>query len=125
MTQVRIVAGTTYEVMHDERRQASERLASELRKAGFEVDLEIIDYAPGRRGLGAVEWTLIFIGTNVAVSLINSLTSDLYQGAKDMLQKRRKNKRAGTLGFRIYGPNGEVLREWTTSEDNESREDPG
>lgn len=67
MTQVRIVAGTAYEVMHDERRQASEHLASKLREAGLEVDLEIIDYAPGRRGLGAVEWTLIFIGTNVAV----------------------------------------------------------
>ena len=119
--QVRISVGKAYEVMHDERRWAAEGLAKELRQTGLDVELEIIEYVPGRRGLGPMEWTAIFIGTNVAIALINALTQDLYQRAKDMLRSRRKAKggKGVHLGFKIYGPKNEVLREWTTKEDDD------
>jgi len=78
------------------------------------VDLEIVEYVPGRRGLGPVEWTAIYIGARVAESLVSSITEDAYERAKEMLRSRRRAKRAkGTpgahLGFTIYRPNGEEL----------------
>jgi hypothetical protein len=90
MAGVRIRAGRAYEVMQDERRWATEGFTKELQQLGLNVDLEIIDYVPGRRGLGPVEWTEIFIGTTVATSIITNLTNDLYQRTKDMLRSRRK-----------------------------------
>lgn len=124
---VRIRAGHAYEVMQEERRWATEGFAKELRQLGLDVDLEIIEYVPGRRGLGPIEWTEIFVGTAVATSIITNLTNDLYQRAKDMLRSRRKaNKAAGrgrhNLGFTIYGPEGEELRKWTTKDDDEKKE---
>ncbi len=124
---VRIRAGRAYEVMQDERRWATEGFAKELRQLGLDVDLEIVEYVPGRRGLGPIEWTEIFVGTTVATSIITNLANDLYQRAKDMLRSRRKaNKAAGrgrhNLGFTIYGPKGEELRKWTTNDNNEDEE---
>jgi hypothetical protein len=121
---VRIAAGHAYEVMQDERRWATEGFAKELRQLGLSVDLEITEYVPGRRGLGPVEWTAIFIGTTVATSLISSITEDLYQRAKDLLRSRRKANKAASrgrhnLGFTIYGPKGEELRKWDTRDDDE------
>jgi hypothetical protein len=39
----------------------------------------------------------------------------MHQRAKEMLRARKASGRSrAKLGFRIYGPKGEVLREWTT-----------
>jgi hypothetical protein len=114
-----------YEVMQDERREATAEFARWLRSIGMSVDLEVIEYVPGRRGLGPVEWTEIFVGTTVATSLIGNITTDLYNGAKKLLRQRREAKRKATgnpgvhLGFTIRGPDNEELARWTTREDEE------
>ncbi len=108
--------------MSEDRRIATEAFAAELRRKGLSVDVDVTEYVPGRRGLGPVEWTGIFIGTTVATSIISGITDDLYQKAKDFLRYRKKHKigRPNT-GFTIYGPNGEELRKWTTKEDDEAQ----
>lgn len=112
---VRIAIGRATEVMHEERRSATVAFADQLRTAtGLNVDLEITEYQPGRRGLGPIEWTAIFIGTNVATNLISDLTSDLYNRAKKMLLDRNAKGGRSNKGFVIYGPDGEVLRRWDT-----------
>ncbi len=121
--QVRISAGKAYENMSDERRWATEGLARELRQLGLDVDLEIIERIPKRMGLGPIEWTAIFIGQSVAAALISSVVNDMYQRAKDMLRSRRRAGEVRQMGFRIYGPKGEVLEEWTTKEDEQERAD--
>jgi len=68
MADVRINAGHAYEVMQDEWRWATEGFAKELRQLGMDLELEIIEYVPGRLGLGPVKWTEIFIGRTVATS---------------------------------------------------------
>jgi hypothetical protein len=115
-----IRAGHAYEVMHQDRRIATEEFANDLRRWGLSVEAEITEYIPGRRGLTPVEWTAIVIGTSVGKRLLDNLVDDLYQAAKDFLRKRlRKGSTRSRLGFKIYGPNGEVLKSWTTDEDQE------
>lgn len=76
---IRIAIGKAYEVMPEERREAALALTNELRAStGLDVQLEVTEYQPGRRGLGPIEWTAIFIGTSAATTVINNLTSDLY-----------------------------------------------
>lgn len=122
MSRVRIRVGNRYEQLSDQRRAAAEELASKLRGDGLEVELEFAGYKPGRRALTPVEWTSIFIGTNVAASLIGKITADVYDRTKRMLAKRKQSEEPGLipgrpLGFVIYGPRGEELRRWTTESD--------
>jgi hypothetical protein len=131
MADIRIVIGRKYEVMHDERRQTTTEFADGLRSSGLSVELEVIEYEPGRYGLTPVEWTAFFIGTSVASSLLNDLTTDLYNGAKKLLRSRREGKKADSgspgrhLGFIIYGPDGKVIEKWTTQEDGTAPGDAG
>lgn len=130
MSDLRIEIGHRYEPTSDERRLAAQELAGELRSCGLEVELEIVGYKPGRRSLSAVEWTSIFIGTNVATTLISKVTTDVYDRAKRMLAERKRSKEPGLipgrpLGFVIYGPRGEELRRWTTADDDASDAHPG
>jgi hypothetical protein len=119
---VRISAGKAYENMYEERREATRILSKELQQLGLRVDLELIERVPKRVGLGPIEWTTIFIGEAVASALIGHLTEDLYARAKETLRRRRRGgKTRNKLGFRIYGPQNEVLKEWTTEEDDETR----
>jgi hypothetical protein len=128
MADVRILIGRKYEVMQDERRQATNDFAAWLRSRGLSVDLEIIEYEPKRRGLTPIEWTEFFIGTSVASSLIGNITTDLYNGAKRLLRRRREAKRKETgspgrhLGFRIRGPDDKLIAEWTTKEDEDAHD---
>jgi hypothetical protein len=128
MADVRIVIGRKYEVMYEERRHATRDFAEWLRHSGLSVDLEIIEYEPGRRGLGPIEWTFISIGTGIGVS---SLATDLIKGAKRLLRDRRSAKEAETgnsghhLGFIIHGPDNKEIAKWTTKEEGEdSGDDP-
>ena len=121
---VQISIGKPYEVVHQERRWATEGLAKELEALGLKVDLEVIGYVPGRRGLGPIEITAIYIGARVAESLIGAITEDVYAKTKEMLRARRRRakdtgKGSKNLGFTIYGPDGQPLAKWTTTEEDE------
>ena len=123
---VRIAIGRAYEVMQEERRSATLAFADDLRATtGLSVELEVTEYQPGRVGLGPIEWTAIFIGTNVATTLISNLTSDLYQRAKKMLLDRKAKGGRPNKGFVIYGPDGEVLRRWDTENGDDPSVDGG
>lgn len=118
---VRIAIGHFYEVVHPERRVATQELAESVREAtGVTVDVEVTEYERGYYGLGPVEWTAIFIGQSVASTVIGNLTNKLYAKAKQMLLARRaKGDGRPRTGFVIYGPNGEELKRWDTSRDDE------
>ena len=122
MSELRIEIGNRYEPMSAERRAAAQELVDELGRDGFEVELEILGYKPGRRALSPVEWTSIFIGTNVATTLVAKVTTDVYNRTKRMLIQRKRSKGpelfpGRPLGVVIYGPRGEELRRWTTEEE--------
>ena len=88
---------------------ATQEFTDDLRRWGLTVELEVTEYVPGRRGLGPVEWTLIFIGTSAGTKIIGNLTDDLYNAAKELLRRRKKRGAARRkLGFTIYGPDGMV-----------------
>lgn len=112
---LRIAIGRAYEAMQDERREATESFAEDLRATtGLSVDVEITERQPGRYGLGPIEWTSIFIGGTVAKSLITNLTNDLYAKAKQLLLDRKAKGGRPNKGFVIYGPDGKELRRWDT-----------
>jgi hypothetical protein len=113
---IRISIGKPYENVSDERREVTEGLAEDFREVtGMSVELEVIEYRPKRYGLGLIEWTAIYIGVKVADTLIEQVTSDLYEKAKKMLADRKaKSEGRPNKGFVIYGPDGEPLRQWDT-----------
>lgn len=114
-TDVRVAIGRAFEEMQDERRVAAQAFAEELRSSsGLSVDLEVTERQQGRRGLGPIEWTAIFIGTTVSTTVITNLTNDLYAKAKAMLLERKAKGGTRNTGFVIYGPDGKVLRRWDT-----------
>jgi hypothetical protein len=78
-----IRAGRAYEVMHENRRVATQEFANDLRRWGLTVEVEITEYIPGRLGLGPIEWTSIVIGSSVGKKLLDSLVDDLYEAGKD------------------------------------------
>jgi hypothetical protein len=99
---VRIAIGKAYKARQDERGTAR-AFAEELRATlGVSIDLEITDCQPGRRRVGPIELTAIFIATTVATSLIDNITNDLYAKAKQVLLDRRARAESQTrdLGFR-------------------------
>jgi hypothetical protein len=114
-----IRAGKAYEVMSAQRRTATLEFAEDLRRWGLTVEADITEYVPGQRGLGLVEWTAIVIGTSAGKRLVDNLVDDLYAAGKEFLRKRlRKGGARRKLGFKIYGPDGEVLKSCTTQEDD-------
>ncbi len=113
---VRISIGKSYENVSDERREATEALAEVFREVtGLSVDLEVIERVPRRVGIGPVEWTAIYIGVKVADTVIEKVTSDLYEKAKKWFSARKaKGEGRPNKGFVIYGPDGKPLRRWDT-----------
>jgi hypothetical protein len=114
--------GAPYEVLRESRRQATYGFAEDLRRWGLTVEVDAIEYVPGRRGLGPVEWTAIGLAASVGKRLLDNLVDDLYAAARDYLLKRlRKGGTRPKLGFKIYGPDGEELKSWRSDEDDEGR----
>lgn len=113
---VRISIGKPYENVSDERREATEALAEVFREVtGLSVDLEVIERVPRRVGIGPVEWTAIYIGVKVADTVIEKVTSDLYEKVKKWFSARKaKGEGRPNKGFVIYGPDGKPLRRWDT-----------
>lgn len=85
MAQLTIRAGRAYMVTSPEREAAMGALRDSLGKGGVDVDLEIAQYEPGRRGLpppSVPEEVAIFIGTGVGSGLIGAIVTDVYNKAK-------------------------------------------
>jgi len=127
---IRVRVGRASEIVHDEHRADVEDFVRRLRDDGRDVDLEVIEYLPGRRGVTWVEWLAIFVGSGVGSALVNNVTNDLYNVAKAWARRRLRKKRdqsesggARPTGFVIYGPDGEELRRWDTREDDEGTSD--
>lgn len=108
---VTIQIGRPFETMHEERRAATAAFADDLRRAGLTVELHITEYVEGQRGLTPAEWTFIGIATAKVLDLV-------VDGAMALLRHRRAAGAERKLGFMIYGPDGEKLREWTTDGDD-------
>ena len=125
-------------VTNAERQAALCDLRELLAQGGVDVDLEITHYVPGRRGLPP-PWTpenvAIFIGSNVISGLIGAITADAYNKAKrwGLWRYDSKRKAARDAGkdedkvkgerFTIYGPAGNVLKNWTVDKDGEHETD--
>ena len=136
MAEIRISIGRPYEVVHEDRYEATVRYAHYLETLGHDVELEVIEYQPGKRGLGLVEVTLIYIALKAADEAIGAITHDVYESAKKFIRLRREARKRATggigrhFGFTIYGPDGKPLASWDTREDDpmpssSSRSDEG
>ena len=116
MAEVTIRAGHPSEVMQPERRAATERLADQLRASGHSVELVMVERDPSKFGLTQVEWTLITI---VATKLFD----EVFDATRRMLLARREARKESTrsagrhLGCILYGPDGEILGQWDTRDD--------
>ncbi len=133
MAEIVIAAGKPYLVTTDERRAAVSELARRLGSLGLDVDVEIVEYEPGRRGLGPnmPELVGIFIGTQVAASVIDRLTNAIIDRTKEWAGERFNRKRktrpsqtAKPESFTLYGPDGEVLKTWTIDNSGEHEDYP-
>lgn len=108
--------------MHDDRRLATEQYVEELRRLGYDVELEVNEYRPGMRGLTFVEWTLIYLAAKAGDVVLDSMAHDVYEATKKLLRSRlsalRKSGRGGRpLGFVIRDEDGKTIAEWDTRED--------
>jgi hypothetical protein len=138
MAQLIVRAGRAYMVTSPEREAALCELRDSLRKGGVDVDLEITQYEPGRRGLPPPwfpEEVAIYIGAAVGSGLIGAIVTDVYSTAKQWAKSRYGGKRKAAEGaskdpdqvkgerFTIYGPDGKVLKTWTVDKDGEHETD--
>jgi hypothetical protein len=126
MASIRVRVGRASEILHDEHRLDVESFVRQLQNDGLDVDLEVVQFVRGRRGVTWVEWLTIFVGSGVGSALVNNVSNDLYDAARAWARRRLRKKRdqngsagARPIGFVIYGPNGEELRRWDTREDEE------
>jgi hypothetical protein len=115
--QVTIQVGSAVEMVPDERRDDLAELATNLGHHGYEVDLKVIEYVPGRRGVSWIETVAIFVAGGVSGAGLEAITADLYNHAKQWTRQRwqRKSQEVEAprpQAFVIYGPNNEVLRRW-------------
>jgi ABC-type transport system substrate-binding protein len=114
--------------MQDDRRAATEAFVEQLRASGIDVALEIVERDTTKYGLTFVEWTWVFLGAPLWAGFAGKMGSDLYDGLKQFLRERRaaREKERGSpgrpMGFVIYGPDSEVLRQWDTREDDEDKD---
>jgi hypothetical protein len=113
---ITIHAGHPSEVMQPDRRAATVRLAEQLRASGHSVELEIVERDPSKYGLTQVEWTIITIAAT-------KLFDEVFDATKGMLLARREAKKEAVgsagrqLGCILYGPDGEILRQWDTRDE--------
>lgn len=131
--QIRIRLGGKSQIVADERRRSVEEYADELRERGYSVDLEVIEYEPGRRGISFVETVVIFVLLKSVDGALQAAGKDAYELAKRWAHKRLEIKRAAgqggrPVGFTIYDGDGNVLYTWDTRQDDETEPpevDPG
>jgi hypothetical protein len=122
VTKIKISAGKAYEVMHDDRRDDVTRLSKQLRDDGYKTELEIVEYVPGRVGLGPFEVVSITIGTIIGTKVLENVVDDLYVKLKKWAIERYEHRKASGGGgrgvaFTIYNRKGKVLRQWNTHQE--------
>jgi hypothetical protein len=121
-----------------ERRQSLRELKAALGHDGRQVELEIVEYEPGRRGLPppwSQETVAIYIGIALSQDLLAAMVADAWETAKEWASRRyhRKRKSAEDAGsdpdkvpgetFTIYGPDNKPLKTWTIDKDGEHNDD--
>jgi hypothetical protein len=128
-TQIVLADGGAAVVLEPERQADLEDLASTLRSTGAEVELRITEYVPGRRGVTWAEQVLIYLSGIATGTLVPRVVEDLYELAKGWARKRfQKKMEESPIGyhrpehFRIYGPDGKVLKSWTIDKNGEREE---
>ncbi len=62
MADIQVRVGRASEIVQDEHRADVEAFVRQLRHDGRDVELEVIEYVPGRRGVTWVEWLTISSG---------------------------------------------------------------
>jgi hypothetical protein len=112
--QIQIRLGRKCEIVSDERRQSVEEYADQLRERGYSVDLEVIEYEPGYRGISFVEAVVIYVLLKSVDGVLQAAGKDAYELAKRWARRRLEIKRAAgqggrPVGFTIYDGDGEVL----------------
>jgi hypothetical protein len=129
--QLTMAAGKPYLVMQPERRADLEVLSAQLRSAGIDVDLQITEYVPGRRGVGfnQPEAIAFYVLGVVAQTLIANMTEDIFDRAKKWAAARFRRKVAVNPDglhkpetFTIYGPDDKVLKTWRIDDQGEHEE---
>jgi hypothetical protein len=116
--------GSPYEIVTPGRREAVEDLANELRRFGHSIDVDIIEPVPGTISDSAFESIGIFIGGTVSGAVLSQIAGDLYKVARDRARMRFREKQSNgepgprNTAFKIYGPDGNILREWNSRMDD-------
>lgn len=131
MLRLVLEAGRASEVTQPERRAALCDLRARLEAPGVSVDLQITEYAPGRRGYVWSESVAIYIAGAASGPLISSLVTDIYEQAKTWARASFRKKLGRHQGgdvrpesFTIYGPNNEVLKTWKIDRNGEQEKWP-
>jgi hypothetical protein len=128
MVDIRVSIGRRYEIVHEDRLIATREYVEYLRGLGYEVELEVIEYVQGVRGLGLVEVTVIYIGLKAADAAIGSVVNDVYESAKRLVKARyrelkRENRGGRHHGFSIRSEDDKELASWDTRQDEPAEGD--
>lgn len=126
MPQIIVRAGRASEVTSPERSEALMELRARLATGGADVDLEVIEYVPGQRGITWGETVGLFIAGSVGGGLLANVTKDIYDQAKAWALASYAKKRSESPNgnprpesFTIYEPDGEVLKTWKVDREGE------
>jgi hypothetical protein len=127
-TQIVLADGGAAMVLQPDREADLEELASSLRSTGAEVELRIKEYVPGRRGVTWAEQVVIYLSGAISATLLPLIIEDLYKMAKEWARKRFRKKleehdNPRPEHFRIYGPDGKVVKSWTIDKNGEREEE--
>ncbi|WP_298443219.1 hypothetical protein [Ferrimicrobium sp.] len=140
MALITIRAGQAYMVTSPEREAALGELRDSLATDGVAVNLEIIPYEPGYRGLPAPpfpEEVAVYIANAVGSGLIDTIVAIAYSKAKQWAKSCYERKRNAAESanknpdhvkgerFIIYGPDGKILKTWTIDKNGEHETDDG
>lgn len=131
MAEVTVRAGRKSEIVSPERRQRLAELADVLRFDGYDVEVEIIEYEPGRRGVAFPEFVYVYIAGPAAGALAVKVINDVYDKAKAWARRQWAAKqppepvethRGRPEVVLLYGPDGEIMRRWRIDEGGECDE---
>lgn len=131
MAEVLVRAGRKSEVVSPERRQRLGELADLLRSDGHDVEVEITEYVPGRRGVAFPEFVYVYIAGPAAGAVAVKVVSDVYDAARAWARKQWAAKQppepTDTTNGRpevvlLYGPDGEVIKRWRIGKEGERKE---
>lgn len=132
MADLVIATGKPYLVTNPERRASVNELGRQIASLGIEVEVEVVEYEPGRRGISPnmPETIGIFIGSGISGAVLDRLTNALIDRLKNWAGERYHKKKSSSTTFMkgeefiIYGPDGEVLKTWRVDDSGEHEDYP-